>query len=74
MACSFWFVDNYILQGRFEEARRLFDRLLSRCNDVGLLAEEFCNPDICSLSLSGFARWFIVSSRFAPKYRGYSAR
>jgi GH15 family glucan-1,4-alpha-glucosidase len=40
LACSFWLVDNYILQGRYEEARRLFDRLLSRCNDVGLLAEE----------------------------------
>ena len=33
--------DNYILQGRYEEAQRLFNRLLSRCNDVGLLAEEF---------------------------------
>jgi hypothetical protein len=28
-------------QGRYAEARKLFDRLLSRCNDVGLLAEEF---------------------------------
>jgi Glycosyl hydrolases family 15 len=34
-------IDNYILQGRYEQARRLFDRLLSRCNDVGLLPEEF---------------------------------
>jgi GH15 family glucan-1,4-alpha-glucosidase len=41
LACSFWLVDNYILQGRHAEARKLFDRLLSRCNDVGLLAEEF---------------------------------
>jgi GH15 family glucan-1,4-alpha-glucosidase len=41
LICSFWLVDNYILQGRYQEARRLFDRLLSRCNDVGLLAEEF---------------------------------
>jgi len=41
LACSFWLVDNYILQGRRSEARRLFERLLSRCNDVGLLAEEF---------------------------------
>jgi GH15 family glucan-1,4-alpha-glucosidase len=40
LACSFWLVDNYILQGRYEDARRLFDRLLARCNDVGLLAEE----------------------------------
>jgi GH15 family glucan-1,4-alpha-glucosidase len=41
LACSFWLVDNYILQGRYLEARKLFDRLLSRCNDVGLLAEEY---------------------------------
>jgi GH15 family glucan-1,4-alpha-glucosidase len=41
LACSFWLVDNYILQGRYADARRLFDRLLSCCNDVGLLAEEF---------------------------------
>jgi GH15 family glucan-1,4-alpha-glucosidase len=41
LACSFWLVDNYILQGRHADARKLFARLLSRCNDVGLLAEEF---------------------------------
>jgi len=40
LACSFWLVDNYILQARYAEARTLFDRLLSRCNDVGLLSEE----------------------------------
>ena len=41
LACSFWLVDNYVLQGRYTEARKLFDRLLAHCNDVGLLAEEF---------------------------------
>jgi GH15 family glucan-1,4-alpha-glucosidase len=41
LACSFWLVDNYVLQGRYGEARKLFERLLSRCNDVGLFAEEF---------------------------------
>jgi GH15 family glucan-1,4-alpha-glucosidase len=40
LACSFWLVDNYILQGQHVKARKLFDRLLLRCNDVGLLAEE----------------------------------
>jgi GH15 family glucan-1,4-alpha-glucosidase len=40
LACSFWLIDNYILQGRHAEARKLFDRLLARRNDVGLLAEE----------------------------------
>jgi GH15 family glucan-1,4-alpha-glucosidase len=41
LACSFWLVDNYILQGRRVDACNLFERLLSRCNDIGLLAEEF---------------------------------
>jgi GH15 family glucan-1,4-alpha-glucosidase len=41
LVCSFWLVDNYIQQGRHAEATRLFERLVSRCNDVGLLAEEF---------------------------------
>ena len=41
LACSFWLVDNYVLQSRYDDAQRLFERLLARCNDVGLLAEEF---------------------------------
>jgi GH15 family glucan-1,4-alpha-glucosidase len=41
LACSFWFVDNLILQGRIAEARVMFDRLLGLRNDVGLLAEEY---------------------------------
>lgn len=41
LACSFWMVDNYILQGRIAEARSLFEHLLSLRNDVGLLAEEY---------------------------------
>ena len=41
LVCSFWLVDNYILQGRHVEARKLFERLLFHCSDVGLFAEEF---------------------------------
>jgi GH15 family glucan-1,4-alpha-glucosidase len=41
LACSFWLVDNYILQERHAEARALFEHLLSLRNDVGLLAEEY---------------------------------
>jgi GH15 family glucan-1,4-alpha-glucosidase len=41
LACSFWLADNYILQGRHDDARKLFMRLLALCNDVGLLAEEY---------------------------------
>jgi GH15 family glucan-1,4-alpha-glucosidase len=41
LACTFWLADNYVLQGRQAEARRLFERLLAIRNDVGLLAEEY---------------------------------
>ncbi|HEX6841865.1 MAG TPA: glycoside hydrolase family 15 protein [Stellaceae bacterium] len=41
LACSFWLVDNYVLLGRYDDAERLFKRLLALGNDVGLLAEEY---------------------------------
>src|SRR5690606_33389651 len=34
LACSFWLVDNLLLQGRTREARDLFERLLAVRNDV----------------------------------------
>ena len=41
LPCSFWLVDNLVLQGRHSEARQLFARLVGLCNDVGLLSEEY---------------------------------
>jgi GH15 family glucan-1,4-alpha-glucosidase len=41
LACSFWLVDNYVLQHRDREAVELFERLLKLRNDVGLLSEEY---------------------------------
>lgn len=40
LACSFWLVDNYVLCGRLNDARDLFQHLISFANDVGLISEE----------------------------------
>ena len=40
VACSFWMVQNLAGVGRRSEAERAFEKLLARCNDVGLLSEE----------------------------------
>jgi GH15 family glucan-1,4-alpha-glucosidase len=40
LICSFWLVECLARGGEEERARELFERLISHCNDVGLLAEE----------------------------------
>jgi GH15 family glucan-1,4-alpha-glucosidase len=41
LACSFWLVSALALNGRLDESRALFERLLGLTNDLGLLAEEY---------------------------------
>jgi GH15 family glucan-1,4-alpha-glucosidase len=48
LACSFWLADAYVLMGRIDDARQLFERLLTLRNDVGLLAEEY-DPSLARL-------------------------
>jgi GH15 family glucan-1,4-alpha-glucosidase len=41
LTCSCWLADAYVLLGRDDDARKLFERLMSVRNDVGLLSEEY---------------------------------
>ncbi len=41
LACSFWLASALALNGRLDESRELFERLLGLTNDLGLLAEEY---------------------------------
>ena len=41
LACSFWLVSALAMNGRVDDARSLFERLLGLANDLGLLAEEY---------------------------------
>jgi GH15 family glucan-1,4-alpha-glucosidase len=41
LACSFWLVNALARNGRVDEARSLFERLIGLSNDLGLLAEEY---------------------------------
>jgi GH15 family glucan-1,4-alpha-glucosidase len=41
LACSFWLVSALAANGRVDEARELFERLIGLRNDLGLLAEEY---------------------------------
>jgi GH15 family glucan-1,4-alpha-glucosidase len=41
LACSFWLAECMAMQGRVEEAHRIFERAKAAGNDLGLFAEEY---------------------------------
>ena len=41
LACSFWLVTALAMNGRADEGRQLFERLLALGNDLGLFSEEY---------------------------------
>ena len=43
IVCTFWYIHALAAPGRSDEARRLFENLLSKRNSLGLLAEHL-NP------------------------------
>ena len=47
IACSCWMADCLSLEGRTEEAREQFERVLALRNEVGLLSEEYDVPGRC---------------------------
>jgi GH15 family glucan-1,4-alpha-glucosidase len=67
LPCSFWLAICLNLLGRKEEARDLFERLLTLQNDLGLLSEEYDPRD--KRSLGNFPQAFthvslIVAAQF----------
>jgi pentatricopeptide repeat protein len=41
LPCAFWVAECLARQGRFEEARAVFDHTVSTGNELGLFSEEF---------------------------------
>jgi len=41
LACSFWLAECFARQGRKTEGKKVFDRAVATCNDLGLFSEEY---------------------------------
>jgi GH15 family glucan-1,4-alpha-glucosidase len=54
--CTFWLVDNLSMQGRIDEARSLFERLLAYASHLGLFSEEIDSKK--NMALGNFPQAF----------------
>jgi GH15 family glucan-1,4-alpha-glucosidase len=41
LACTLWLADAHVLGGDIGKAQKLFDRVVTIANDLGLIAEEY---------------------------------
>ena len=66
LACSFWLVDAYVMLGRLDDARALFERLIALRNDVGLLSEEYdpASGELVGNFPQAFSHVALVNSAF----------
>jgi GH15 family glucan-1,4-alpha-glucosidase len=64
LACSFWYADNLILQGKADDGRRIFEQLLDVRNETGLLPEQFDTRAPVSRQLSAS-----IDASFPAQYR-----
>lgn len=62
--CSFRMVQNLALAGRIDEARTLFERVISYANDLGLLSEEIdpMNGELLGNYPQGFSHLTLISA------------
>ena len=68
LPCSFWLADVLALQGKLDEARELFERLLDLRNDVGLLVGGV-RPGRAAASSATSRRRSRISRSSAPRSR-----
>ncbi|MGW4735203.1 glycoside hydrolase family 15 protein [Streptomyces shenzhenensis] len=67
LGCLFWLAGALAVIGRVDEARRLFEKLLALCNDVGLLAEEWDGThksQVGNFPLGGLSHALLIDAAF----------
>ena len=72
LACSFWLVESLAMIGRADEARELFERLLSSRNELGLYSEEYdqANKRLIGNFPQAFTHLTLISAAVALQRAG----